>query len=616
VTVATEGRFPARAARLGDFVVSPRLILISALAVAVGALAALIALVLLRLIDMFTNLFFFGRLSIAHATPMDHPLGPIVIVIPVVGALIVGAIARYGSERIRGHGIPEAIEAILNGSRVEPRVAVLKPLSSAISIGSGGPFGAEGPIIMTGGAFGSMVAQYFHLTAAERKTLLVAGAAAGMSATFGTPVAAVLLAVELLLFEWKPRSMIPVALASAVAATIRVPLLGAPPIFPVPAHASVIGLDGMVACIVIGIAAGALSAALTAAVYAAEDAFGRLRLHWMWWPAIGGLVVGFGGFLFPRALGVGYDTIGALLTGSLAFGTLAGILLVKSVIWSVALGSGTSGGVLAPLLMMGAALGGLLSGFLPGEGLGFWPMISMAAILGGTMRSPFTGVIFAVELTHDVSALLPLLVAVSVAYGFTALVMRRSILTEKVARRGFHLSREYSVDPLETRFVREVMRTSVLAVPHDAPVAELIGRIAEDGSSRRQRLYPIVDGDRLLGVLAHGDLQRLRAAAVEPGGSIGRASELLVELMRREPEIAHPGETVRAVAERMATTGLTRLPVVEPDGTGRLVGLVSLRDLLQARARSLEEERARQRVLRLRLAVPRRRRAVESNGDA
>jgi chloride channel protein, CIC family len=615
VTASTEARLQAGAARLGDFVAGPRLVLISVMAVAVGALAALIALVLLRLIDLFTNLFFFGRLSIAHATPMDHPLGPIVIVIPVIGAVIVGVIARYGSERIRGHGIPEAIEAILiNGSRVEPRVAILKPLSSAISIGSGGPFGAEGPIIMTGGAFGSLIAQYFHLTAAERKTLLVAGAAAGMSATFGTPVAAVLLAVELLLFEWKPRSMIPVALASAIAAFIRVPLLGPPPIFPVPAHASTIGFDGMLACFAVGLAAGALSAGLTAAVYAAEDAFSHVRLHWMWWPAIGGLVVGIGGFFFPRALGVGYDTIRDLLTGSLAFGTLAGILLVKSVIWSVALGSGTSGGVLAPLLMMGAALGGILAGVLPGEGAGFWPMISMAAILGGTMRSPFTGVIFAVELTHDVNALLPLLVAVSVAYGFTVLVMRRSILTEKVARRGLHLSREYSVDPLETRFVHEVMRTSILAIPHDAPVDELIGRIADDGATRRQRLYPIVRDDRLLGVLTHGDLRRLRAAAMKPHGSIGLASQMLAELVRRRPEVAHPRETVRAVAERMATTGLTRLPVVDSDGTGKLVGMVSLRDLLHARARSLAEERARERVLRLRLAVPRRRGTSQSDG--
>ena len=268
--------------------------------------------------------------------------------------------ARYGSERIRGHGIPEAIEAILiNGSRVDPKVALLKPLSSAISIGSGGPFGAEGPIIMTGGAVGSLIAQFFHLTSAERKTLLVAGAAAGMSATFAAPLAAVLLAVELLLFEWKPRSLIPVALASATAAAMRRYIIGLGPLFPVPPHPAFIGPQGLLGCVLAGLLAGALSALLTQAVYAAEDAFQHLPIHWMWWPAIGGLVIGVGGWMFPQALGVGYDVIGDLLQGDVGGRVILGVLIVKSVIWSVSLGSGTSGGVLAPLLMMGGALGGV-----------------------------------------------------------------------------------------------------------------------------------------------------------------------------------------------------------------------------------------------------------------
>jgi CBS domain-containing protein len=435
--------------------------------------------------------------------------------------------------------------------------------------------------------------------------LLAAGAAAGMTGTFGSPVAAVLLAVELLLFEWKPRSMIPVALASAAAAAVRVPLLGSPPLFGVPEHASVIGLDGLVACALVGLAAGALSASLTAMVYAAEDAFARLPVHWMWWPALGGLVVGIGGFFFPRALGVGYDTIGDLLGGSVAIGTLLGILVVKSIIWSVALGSGTSGGVLAPLLMMGGALGGVLAPLLPAEGAGFWPMISMAAILGGTMRSPFTGIVFALELTHDIDALLPLLVAVSVAYGCTVLVMRRSILTEKVARRGFHLSREYSVDPLELGFVRDVMRTSVVAIPIDAAVEHLIAGGAEV-ATRDQRLLPIVDGERLAGVLAGVDLRRLRDV-VANGGTLGEATALFEEVLRRDPVIAYPDETLRTVAERMAASGMTRLPVIRRDGAApTLVGLVSLRDLLHARVRALGEEQDRERLLRIRLAVPRR----------
>ncbi len=304
--------------KLGDFTVTPRTIAISILAVAIGAISAYVALGLLKLIGLFTNLFFFQRWSTALVSPAGNHLGALEILVPVAGALIIGFMARYGSERIRGHGIPEAIESILiNGSRVEPRLAILKPLSSAISIGSGGPFGAEGPIIMTGGAFGSMIAQFFHLTSAERKTLLVAGAAGGMSATFASPLAAVLLAVELLLFEWKPRSLVPVALASATAGAVRRYIIGLGPAFPTPPHNVFIGPEGLAGCVLCGLLAGGLSALLTLAVYAAEDLFQHhVPIHWMWWPAIGGLAIGLGGMVFPQALGVGYETIGALLQGS------------------------------------------------------------------------------------------------------------------------------------------------------------------------------------------------------------------------------------------------------------------------------------------------------------
>src|SRR6266480_1086143 len=274
---------------LGDFTTRPRVITISVMAIVIGVIGAYIALALLQLIGLFTNLFFYQRWSSALVSPAANTLGAFEIVIPVIGALIIGVMARYGSERIRGHGIPEAIEAILiNGSRIDPRVALLKPISSAISIGSGGPFGAEGPIIMTGGAVGSLIAQFFHLTSAERKTLLVAGAAAGMSATFAAPLAAVLLAVELLLFEWKPRSLIPVALASATAAAMRRYIIGLGPLFPVPAHPAFIGPEGLLGCVLVGLLAGALSGLLTRAVYAAEDTFQKLPVHWMWWPALGG----------------------------------------------------------------------------------------------------------------------------------------------------------------------------------------------------------------------------------------------------------------------------------------------------------------------------------------
>src|ERR1700728_3662924 len=483
---------------------------LSALALEWGVLAAFVALALLRLIGLFTNLFYFGRWSTVLVSPAGNHLGIFSVLVPVGGALIIGVMARYGSERIRGHGIPEAIEAILiNGSRVEPKVAFLKPLSSAISIGSGGPFGAEGPIIMTGGAFGSMIAQLFHLTSAERKTLLVAGAAAGMSATFAAPLASVLLAVELLLFEWKPRSMIPVALASATAGAARRYILGLGPLFPVPHHPVFIGPEGLLGCVVCGLLAGALSALLTGAVYAAEDAFLKLAIHWMWWPAIGGLVVGGGGLIFPHALGVGYDTIGALLKGDVARNVILGVLLVKSVIWAVSLGSGTSGGVLAPLLMMGGALGGIEAIFLPYEGAGFWPLIGMGAILGGTMRSPLTGVIFALELTHDMNVLLPLLVASVIAHGFTVLVLKRSILTEKVARRGYHLSREYAVDPLEILFARDAMRTNLVAFRSDSTLEQVRTVLNSNHRPRGQSLYPVVDeNQKLRGVITRNGLQQ------------------------------------------------------------------------------------------------------------
>jgi len=588
-------------AKLGDFTTTWRVVPISLLATLIGVVCAFVALALLRLIGFFTNLFYFGRWNTTLVSPVGNHLGIYSVFVPIVGALIIGVMARYGSERIRGHGIPEAIESILlNGSRIEPKVAILKPLSSAISIGSGGPFGAEGPIIMTGGAVGSMIAQLFHLTSAERKTLLVAGAAGGMSATFAAPVAAVLLAVELLLFEWKPRSLIPVALASAMAAVVRRYILGFGPLFPVPVHPLFIGPKGLLGCALVGLLAGALSALLTLSVYAAEDAFQRLKIHWMWWPAIGGLAIGLGGLVFPQALGVGYDTIGALLQGSVTTKVILGVLLVKWFIWAVSLGSGTSGGVLAPLLMMGGALGGLEAMLLPNEGAGFWPLISMGAILGGTMRSPFTSIVFAFELTHDANVFLPLLVASVIAHGFTVLTLRRSILTEKVARRGYHLSREYAVDPLEILFVREVMRTKVAVLPAASTLGEIWRSLRMDREHRQeQRLLPVVNAEgQLVGVVTRGDItQRMAqngdAAQVWPIGDLVRTSA--VE--------AYPDEPLRVIVYRMVEKGCTRMPVVEP-ATRKFLGLVSLNDLLKARSRHLEEESRRERSLKFKLFHP------------
>jgi H+/Cl- antiporter ClcA len=580
------------AEQLGDFTTTARIIPISLLAIGIGLIGTGVAWALLRLIGFFTNFFYYGRVGTSLVSPAGNHIGWLAVLIPIMGGLVIGLMARFGSERIRGHGIPEALESILiNGSKVQPRLAVLKPLSSAISIGSGGPFGAEGPIIMTGGAIGSIVAQLFHLTAAERKTLLVAGAAAGMAATFATPVAAVLLAVELLLFEWKPRSAIPVALASATAGAARRYILGLGPLFPVPQHSIFIGPQGLAGCVIAGLLAGILSSLLTVGVYAAEDAFKKLPIHWMWWPAIGGVFVGLGGMIFPQALGVGYNTIRSLLQGDVPRGIIAGVLLVKSAIWIISLGSGTSGGVLAPLLMMGAALGGVEATFLPHEGAGFWPLVSMGAILGGTMRAPFTAILFAFELTHDVTVLLPLLVAAMLAHGTTVLLLKRSILTEKVARRGFHITREYATDPLEILFVREVMRTKVAAFPANLTVEELRHTVLREPRQRGQHLFPVVDGERRVsGVITRKELRALTQSE-DPDASLGN--------IVRDPVVANPDEPLRAVVYRMAETGLTRMPVVD-GGSGKLVGMISLDDLLLARVRSLNEERHRERLLELR----------------
>ncbi|HVW27479.1 MAG TPA: chloride channel protein [Polyangiaceae bacterium] len=582
----------------GDFTATWRVVPMTAAGAVIGALAAVIAYLLLRLIGFCTNLFYFQRFSTDFVSPAKSPMGLAMVIVPVIGALIIGFMARYGSERIRGHGIPEALEAILTrGSRVEPRVAFLKPLSAAISIGSGGPFGAEGPIIMTGGAFGSMLAQLFRLTAAERKTLLVAGAAAGMSATFSAPIASVLLAVELLLFEFKPRSFVPVSIASATAMLVRTFLLGHGPLFSLPEHAVVmLGPKGLAACVVLGVCIGFLAWITTLAVYASEDLFMRLPVHWMWWPAIGGLFVGIGGLIEPRALGVGYEYIEQLLRGSMTQDMVLRLALVKAAIWAGYLGSGTSGGVLAPLLMIGSALGGLLGPHLPAEGAGMWPLLAMGAMLSATMGSPLTGIVFAVELTGESKALLPLLVTSTVAYTFTVLVMKRSILTEKVARRGFHITREYEIDPLDVLFARDVMQTKVVGLPVRATPAQ-IAELLQTKLGEKSRLYAVVDGERMVGVVTRRMLSEFTARSEKDGGTIA-------DIATRKPVTAFADETMRDVVQRMADSGKTRLPVVDRNDPTLLLGMVTLAHTLKAKQRHIEEEQRRERLLTVRSLLP------------
>jgi H+/Cl- antiporter ClcA len=569
----------------GDFATDTRLLRITVIAAVVGMLSTFAADFLLHLIRLFTNLFFFQTLSIANHSPAGNTLGLWVIAMPVVGGLIVGFIARYGSEQIRGHGIPEAIEAILFGkSKMSPKVAVLKPLASAIAIGSGGPFGAEGPIIMTGGALGSLIAQFFHLSSGERKTLLVAGAVAGMTAVFGTPVAAVLLAVELLLFELRPRSLLPAAVSCAVAGFSRPLLMGSGPLFPL--QTLPLGTLGLASCALAGLIAGALSWGLSTSLYKVEDAFARLPIHWMWWPALGGLAVGIGGYFQPRTLGVGYDVIGDLLMNHLAVGVVLAIVLVKAVIWVIALGSGTSGGVLAPLLMMGAGVGAVLGPAMPGGDPAIWPLVFMAAALGGMMRAPIMAVVFAFELTHDANALLPLLTAAAVSYGFTVVFMRRSILTEKIARRGYHIYREYGIDPLERHYVDEVMTRTVKTIDADLGVAAALAQ--HFGATQVHRAYPVVREGRLVGM---ADRQRL-AEALDSGHAAAAVGDLCAN---ERLEVALPDETCRHVAARLAARSLDRVPVVADESGYQLIGIVSRHDLVKPSLSIFNEERQRER---------------------
>ncbi|MZD04391.1 CBS domain-containing protein [Streptomyces sp. SID5785] len=573
----------------------PRVAVIAALAVPVGAAAALVAVGLLKLIALFTNLCFHGRFSFAESTPATTTHWWLVLFMPVVGGLVIGLMARYGSEKIRGHGMPEAIESILvGGSKVQPRIAVLKPVSSAVSIGTGGPFGAEGPIIMTGGAVGSILAQFLRVTTDERKTLLVAGSAAGMAATFNAPLAAILLAVELLLFEWRPRSYLPVAVGAVTATLVRGPILGTEPLFAGAQVPDRLPLSAYGLCVVAGIGAGLLALVATWLVYFSEDLFAKLPFHWMWWPAIGGAVIGVGGLVEPRALGVGYDVIGQLLTGRAGVGLIIGILVVKTLIWGLSLGSGTSGGVLAPMFMIGGALGAAEGLVFPAVSPGFWALVSLAGVLGGVMRSPLTGIVFCLELTHEVNALVPMVITASSAYLLSVIVLKRSVLTEKIARRGLHLTREYSVDPLEVHLVRGLAPAPAATLHADMGIDTAAARVAagtdEDPDTGVQLLYPVLDRTGLLsGVVTRSRLLGAGPDDIRP-----------LSALAQPPVVAHPDETLRTVANRMAAHHVTRVVVTPRDEPGRVDGILSLGQLLEARRVDLHEEQHVERVFRRR----------------
>ena len=571
--------------QLADHSVDGRMIFLCLLAPVVGTGGALGAWILIKSIAVVTNAFWFGRLSAEAAEIADSAVGLAVVIIPVIGSLIIGLMARFGSEKIRGHGIPEAIETILFGeSRLSLKVAILKPISAAVSIGSGGPFGAEGPIIMTGGALGSLFAQCFRLSAAERKTLLVAGAAAGMTAIFGTPMAAILLAVEILLFEWKPRSFVPVVISVLIAAAWRPELIGHgamfPGTWPLPAIDWAVAASGG-----IGVVVGLQAALLSTVLYRIEDIFHRLPVHWMWWPAIGAIVVGVGGLIDARVLGAGYSNIQALIGGSMLLRAAVVLLIVKAVVWLVALGSGTSGGVLAPLLILGGATGYVVGLWLPGSA-GFWAMIGMAGIMSGAMRAPLTGILFAAELTGRFDALPALIAGACFAYAISVLCMRRSILTEKIARRGRHILQEYTVDALDLQQARQLMTPDPATLRAEMTIGSALRFFTDEATHRS---YPVVDAHgRLVGLASRSDALRWKVGAFDEATTLGET------LSDASGMVAYPETPCGIVADLIVETGVARVPIVDPE-TGKVVGILSRQDLLKARRarQNAETERTR-----------------------
>jgi len=567
-------------------VVGPRVIFISALSIGIAFVAGVVARVLVSMIALVTNAAFLGRLSLRPVAPAEHHLGWMVIFVPVLGGLLVGLMARYGSKAIRGHGIPEAMEQVLtNESRIPPRLTFLKPLSAAIAIGTGGPFGAEGPIIATGGALGSLVGQLLKTSAAERKTLLAAGAAAGMAATFGSPVSAVLLAVELLLFEFRPRSIIPVALASATAAGVRMAIVGPAPVFAMPELAQPSG-EALAFYILLGGVIGVVATGVTRAVYAVEDAFEKLPIHWMWWPAIGGLAVGGVGYFAPRTMGVGYDNIEHILSGSLTGQALFLLFTLKFVSWVIALGSGTSGGTLAPLFTIGGGLGATLGALaaLASPGLGIDPriagLVGMAAIFAGASRALLASVVFAFETTLQPLGLLPLLGGCSAAFLASCLLMRNTIMTEKIARRGVRVPSEYAADFLDQVRVADFASKEVVAFAASDTLAHLREWFASGALGSRHHGFPVVGASgQLLGVVTRHEI-----ADPSAGG------ELRVEqLLSRAPAVVFEDNSLREAADLMVRGGVGRLPVVSRSAPDRLIGLLTRSDLLTAHARRLDE---------------------------
>lgn len=573
-----------------------RMVLVSFLAAGIGLLAGGIAYVLYKLIGLFTNIAFYGRFVFDFTSARFNHLGWWVIPIPVIGGIIVGFMAKYGTPKIKGHGIPEAMEAVLvNRSRIEPRVAILKPLSAAIAIGTGGPFGAEGPIIQTGGAVGSLVGQAIHTTASERKVLLACGAAAGMAATFNTPISGVILAIELLLFEFKARSFIPLVIASTLATAVHMQLLGAGPMFKV--SAMNFGVPrALPFYLLLGLICGLAAVGFSKLLYWVEDQFEKLPVDELWWPAIGALGLGVIGYFVPRVLGVGYDTIGDILNGNLVWKLLLVVMLAKVAALVISLGSGTSGGLLAPMFMSSAALGGVfamgIDRIFPTANLspGAFALVAMGAVFGAASRATFSFIIFAFEITRDYNSVLPLMLVSVIADGIAMLLMpRASIMTEKLARRGLYIHQEYEADVLHQVNVAETMERDVPTISGDTTITELADRIGrhDPSVSQHQGMLVLDESGKLAGVITRGDV--LRALDEDHSGKM-----TVLEASSRNVVVTYPDELLHDALEKMLRNNIGRLAVVDRADPQKVVGYLGRPGIMAARLRRIEDEEVRE----------------------
>jgi len=563
----------------------PGVVTTSALALVVGFIGGLVAQGLLKLIYLFTNVFFYGKWSWAVTSPVHHHLGAWVILIPPFGGLLVGIMIYLWEPTLKGHGIPEAMEAVLIGkSRLRMRVGVLKPLATAFAIGTGGPFGAEGPIIQTGAAFGSIFAQVTSLTPYERRVLLASGAAAGMAATFVAPLAGILVAIELLLFEFRARSFIPVAISSVVATVVAVHFRGWAPLFPTPAF-SLKSMQELWLFALMGLLMGLVGIAMIRVLFWTEDWFDNhfpLRPRLIWAPAFGALLLGIIGYFYPQVFGTGYDTIRDMLNDRLSTGTLLGVSLAKFWALVISLGSGTTGGVFAPSLIVGGGIGAAYAQawghFFPHfvSDPAFYALVAMAAVFGGIARAPFTSIVFLFELSRNPNALLPLVVCCIVSDGFVRLFSAESIMTGKLSKRGLIVRQDYSVPVFIRARIEQVMRRNFTVARRDDDVRTIVREVTPEATG----VIPVVEEDgHLTGIIEAHDLLK------------GIDSNLKAQdIARQDYVVARPGQTVDEVTREMVLRNAENVVVVEEDGKARPVGVARAADILRLRRWIVEEE--------------------------